>query len=107
MTINGRHKADHFNVSVPYAGEMLNWTVMFDSNCPEMGPDFEFHNDSFMADPDADTIEKHIPSLANWNPLDSDCLLKVLGELAMCYKQYQVSPWRSDGSLGTPVSWHH
>ena len=90
-TSSGKQKADRFNLAVPYAGQTLSWTVMFNSTCPEIGPDFDFHNDSFMADPAIDTIENDIPSLAKWEPNNKDSLLKVLTELTLCYKQHQVS----------------
>ncbi|XP_076673061.1 BRISC and BRCA1-A complex member 2 [Andrena cerasifolii] len=86
----GMAKGDRFKLSIPYAKQNLTWNVFFDSECPEMGPDFIFNDDAFLANMDVDTFSTNVPSLANWNPNDGDALLNVLAELLSCYKQYQI-----------------
>ncbi|XP_043270772.1 BRISC and BRCA1-A complex member 2-like [Venturia canescens] len=90
VSSSSKKKADRFTFAIPYARHTLQWTVLFNSNCPEMGPDFEFHDELFLANPDCDTIETHIPSLANWEAIKPDSLLCVLNELTLCYKQHQI-----------------
>ncbi|XP_043265435.1 BRISC and BRCA1-A complex member 2-like [Colletes gigas] len=85
----GKQKGDRFKLSIPYARQILTWNVFFDSQCPEMGPDFIF-NDNFLADMDVDILSNKIPSLAKWNPNNEDALLNVLMELLSCYKEYQI-----------------
>lgn len=67
------------------------WNVLFDSQCPEMGPDFIFNDQNFLMDPDVDILSISVPSLVKWNPSDTDALLKVLIELLLYYKEHQVS----------------
>lgn len=86
----GMAKGDRFKLSIPYAMQNLTWNVFFDSECPEMGPDFIFSDDAFLANMDVDAFSTNVPSLANWNPNDGDALLNVLAELLSCYKQYQI-----------------
>lgn len=81
---------DRFKLSIPYARQSLTWNVFFDSQCPEIGPDFLFYDDTFLADMDIDTISNKVPSLAQWNPNDRNALVNVLIELLSCYKEYQV-----------------
>ena len=90
MSSYGMTKGDRFKLSVPYAKQNLTWNVFFDSECPEMGPDFIFNDDAFLANMDVDSFSTNVPSLANWNPNDGDALLNVLAELLSCYKQYQI-----------------
>ncbi|XP_076239563.1 BRISC and BRCA1-A complex member 2 [Calliopsis andreniformis] len=86
----GRTKGDRFKLSIPYAKQNLVWNVLFDSQCPEMGPDFLFNDNTFLTDMDIDTVSHKIPSLAQWNPNDKNALVNVLIELLSCYKQYQI-----------------
>ncbi|XP_029166040.1 BRISC and BRCA1-A complex member 2-like [Nylanderia fulva] len=85
-----KNKNDCFKLSIPYAGEHLVWNILFDSQYPEMGPDFIFNDQNFLADPDIDTVSSWVPSLAKWNPNDTDALLNVLTELLLYYKDRQV-----------------
>ena len=85
-----RSKNDCFKLSIPYAGEHLVWNILFDSQYPDMGPDFIFNDQNFLADPDIDTLSTWVPSLAKWNPNDTDALLNVLSELLLYYKEHQV-----------------
>ena len=95
----GMTKGDRFKLSIPYAKQNLTWNVFFDSECPEMGPDFIFNDDAFLANMDVDTLSTNVPSLANWNPNDGDALLNVLAELLSCYKQYQIQLLQKQGRL--------
>jgi len=65
--------------------------VLFDSQCPEMGPDFIFNDQNFLMDPDIDILSTYVPSLVKWNLNDTDGLLNVLSELLSYYKDYQVN----------------
>ncbi|XP_077269216.1 BRISC and BRCA1-A complex member 2 [Temnothorax americanus] len=85
-----RNKNDCFKLSIPYAGEHLAWNVFFDSQCPEMGPDFIFNDQNFLMDPDIDILSTWVPSLVKWNPNDIDALLNVLIELLVYYKEHQI-----------------
>ncbi|XP_012269010.1 BRISC and BRCA1-A complex member 2-like isoform X2 [Athalia rosae] len=86
----GKEKGDRFHLSIPYAGKRLVWSVFFNSLCPELGPDFLFNDDTFLDDPDLDTIIRHVPSLAHWDVTSDDALLMVIIELLMYYKQHQI-----------------
>lgn len=85
-----KNKNDCFKLSIPYAGEHLVWNVLFNSQCPEMGPDFIFNDQNFLMDPDIDILSTWIPSLVKWNPNDIDALLNVLIELLLYYKEHQI-----------------
>ncbi|XP_050445514.1 BRISC and BRCA1-A complex member 2-like [Cataglyphis hispanica] len=85
-----KSKNDCFKLLIPYAGEHLVWNVLFDSQYPEMGPDFIFNDQNFLADPDIDILSTKVPSLAKWNPNDTDALLNVLNELLLYYKEHQL-----------------
>lgn len=86
----GSVQGDRFKLSIPYARQNLTWNIFFDSQCPEMGPDFIFNDNTFLADMDVDALSTKVPSLAKWNPNDENALLNVLKELLSCYKQHQV-----------------
>ena len=81
---------DCIDLAVPYADQVLKWTILFDTERPELGPDFFFNDETFLADPNVETLMKCVPSLANWNYLDSNSLLVVVKELLLYYKEYQV-----------------
>ncbi|XP_003699445.1 BRISC and BRCA1-A complex member 2 [Megachile rotundata] len=86
----GKVEGDRFRLSIPYARQNLTWNVFFDSQCPEIGPDFIFNDNTFLADMDIDTLSAKVPSLTKWNPNNTNALLNVLTELLSCYKQYQM-----------------
>lgn len=86
----GKIKGDRFFLTIPYAGKKLTWNVFFNSLCPELGPDFIFDDDTFLADPDLDDIVKYVPSLANWDFTNHESLLTVIVELLLYYKEHQV-----------------
>lgn len=86
----GKIEGDRFRLSIPYARQNLTWNVFFDSQCPEIGPDFIFNDNTFLADMDIDTLSAKVPSLTKWNPNNANALLNVLIELLSCYKQYQM-----------------
>ncbi|KAK2575710.1 hypothetical protein KPH14_012099 [Odynerus spinipes] len=86
----GKKKGDCFKLSIPYAGENLLWNVLFDSEYPELGPDFIFGDETFLMDPDIESLSTHVPSLANWDYKNDNALLKVIIELLSYYKEHQV-----------------
>ncbi|KZC09002.1 BRCA1-A complex subunit BRE [Dufourea novaeangliae] len=86
----GKARGDRFKLCIPYAKQTLNWNVFFDSQCPEMGPDFIFNDDTFLMDMNIDTLSIKVPSLAKWNLNDRNALLNVLMELLACYKEHQI-----------------
>ncbi|KAG8034154.1 hypothetical protein G9C98_001238 [Cotesia typhae] len=65
-------ETDRFKFSIPYADQMLSWMVLFDQSHPELGPDFEFDDKTFLCDPNLEELENNVPSLVNWNPSDPD-----------------------------------
>jgi len=67
------------------------WNILFDSQYPEMGPDFIFNDQNFFMDPNIDILSTRVPSLVKWNPDDTDALFNVLNELLLYYKEYQVN----------------
>jgi len=67
------------------------WNVLFDSQYPEIGPDFIFNDQNFLIDPDIDTLSSQVPSLVEWNPNNTDALFNVLVELLLYYKEHQVN----------------
>ncbi|XP_014468368.1 PREDICTED: BRCA1-A complex subunit BRE-like [Dinoponera quadriceps] len=85
-----RPKNDCYKLMIPYACENLLWTVLFDSQYPEIGPDFIFNDQNFLMDPDIDILSTKVPSLVKWDPTDSDALLNVLIELLLYYKEIQI-----------------
>lgn len=88
---NDRNYAERFTLDIPYAGINLQWEVSF---CPQnlyFAPDFEFHNDNFLINPEIDVISNHIPSLANWDLENSQSLLSALKELLVLYRLYQMN----------------
>ncbi|XP_043478796.1 BRISC and BRCA1-A complex member 2-like [Leptopilina heterotoma] len=80
---------DCIDLVVPYADINLKWTILFDSEFPELGPDFIF-NDDFLLNPDANSLIENVPSLNTWNYCDSNSLLLVLKELLTYYKKKQI-----------------
>lgn len=82
-------KHDCIDLVVPYADINLKWTILFDSEFPELGPDFIF-NDDFLLNPDANSLIENVPSLHTWNYCDSNSLLLVLKELLTYYKKKQI-----------------
>lgn len=88
---NNKAKTDCFKLSIPYAGEHLVWSILFNSQCLEMGPDFIFNDQNFLADPEVEVLSDLVPSLVKWNPNDTNALFNVLVELLQYYKHYQVN----------------
>lgn len=79
-----------FRLVLPYCSKKLKWEIIFDHTAPWFAPDFRFDDDSFLGSLDTETIERKIPSLANWNENDPRALTQVVSELVNLYKQYQV-----------------
>ncbi|EFN76708.1 BRISC and BRCA1-A complex member 2 [Harpegnathos saltator] len=88
---------DCYKLTIPYAYENLLWTVLFDSQYPEIGPDFIFNDQTFLMDPDIDILSTKVPSLVKWDPTDSDALLNVLVELLLYYKEHQIESLAQQG----------
>ncbi|XP_014604907.1 PREDICTED: BRCA1-A complex subunit BRE-like isoform X1 [Polistes canadensis] len=86
----GKTEGDSFKLSIPYASHNLVWNVLFDSQYPELGPDFIFSDETFLTDPDIDTLSISIPSLAQWDCKNSNALLQVIIELLSFYKKHQI-----------------
>lgn len=82
---------NHFFLKIPFAGKQLEWEVIFDEDDYEFAPDFDFHDDSFLADPTVDEIINNIPSLKSWSLENSKSLVSVVQDFFMYYKKYQVS----------------
>ncbi|XP_012271396.1 BRISC and BRCA1-A complex member 2-like [Orussus abietinus] len=97
MSSCGKSKGDRFNLSIPYAGQTLSWNVLFDSQYPELGPDFSFGDELFLLDPDVDILATDVPSLVKWDPMDPDSLLTVIIELVLTYKKYQIDQLAKHG----------
>lgn len=96
---------DHFKVTIPYAGFVLVWEVLFDSTCPEQAPDFLFDDDSFTSFLTVDILSQRVPSLSNWNVSNPECLSQVLQELLNLYTVHQLQRLEKDGSsLGVECS---
>ncbi|XP_076296830.1 BRISC and BRCA1-A complex member 2 [Lasioglossum baleicum] len=83
-------EGDRFKLLIPYARHTITWDVLFDSQRPELGPDFIFNDDTFLIDMNIDTLSAKVPSLAKWNVNNENALLNVLMELLSCYRQHQI-----------------
>lgn len=86
----GKTQGDCFKLSIPYAGHTLSWNVLFDSHYPELGPDFLFGDETFLTDPDIQSLSTYVPTLVKWDCKNDNALLKVIMELLSYYKQHQV-----------------
>nr|XP_050854993.1 BRISC and BRCA1-A complex member 2-like [Vespula vulgaris]XP_050854994.1 BRISC and BRCA1-A complex member 2-like [Vespula vulgaris]XP_050854996.1 BRISC and BRCA1-A complex member 2-like [Vespula vulgaris] len=93
----GKTKGDSFKLSIPYAGQNLVWNVLFDSQYPELGPDFIFSDETFLMDPDIENLSRYVPSLAKWDYKNNNALLKVIVELLSYYKEHQVQLLKKQG----------
>lgn len=81
---------NNFVLKIPFAGKHLEWEVIFDEEDYEFAPDFNFLDDSFLADPTIDEILNNIPSLKSWNLKNSKSLVSVVQDYFTYYKKYQV-----------------
>ncbi|XP_066597334.1 BRISC and BRCA1-A complex member 2-like [Prorops nasuta] len=86
----GKLKGDRLKLSIPYAGQKLVWQVLFDSQSQTSSPDFIFDDETFLPNPTNEMILNEVKSLFFWNPTDENSLFKVLIELLLCYKRYQI-----------------
>jgi len=83
--------AERYMLDIPYAGQHLQWHVMFDAQEPDSPPQFLFpETPDFLQDMNLDELEAKLPSLANWDCDDADSLLKVVRELVIEYRSLQV-----------------
>ncbi|RZF47474.1 hypothetical protein LSTR_LSTR007401 [Laodelphax striatellus] len=82
---------DRFQLSVPYAGQRLNWDIVLDPSSPDNPPDFDLNDDAFTNNYiTVDCLEQAVPSLFNWQADDRNALKNVVSELLQLYKKYQV-----------------
>lgn len=89
---------DHFKLHIPYAGYGLVWGVRFDSNCPELAPDFLLDDDTFTSSLNIDKLCEGVPTLEKWDPKNSDCLRNVIQELLNLYTLHQLQRLEKEGS---------
>lgn len=82
---------NNFILKIPFAGKHLEWEVIFDEEDYEFAPDFNFHDNGFLADPTVDEIIDNIPSLKTWNLKNSKSLVSVVQEFLTYYKKFQAS----------------
>ncbi|GLG94745.1 BRCA1-A complex subunit BRE [Gryllus bimaculatus] len=90
-TIETSGSGDRFKLSIPFAGQFISWEIIFNSYRKNYPPDFTFNDETFLSDPDVDILEKHLPSLANWNSQDPKALYYVISELLVLYRKHQVN----------------
>ncbi|GLV42015.1 hypothetical protein CBL_05026 [Carabus blaptoides fortunei] len=88
--INAPKFANRFTLSVPFAGQFLDWDVIFSNDNLNFVPDFDFGDDRFICNFDSETIIEHASSLANWNSENPKSLLIILKQLIEMYKKYQI-----------------
>lgn len=81
---------NQFELLVPYAEQIFRCDVIFNLDYPCLAPDFIFHDNGFLSDPNSNDIMDHIPSLANWDVRNPNALWKVIEEVIEYYKEYQV-----------------
>ncbi|XP_059471059.1 BRISC and BRCA1-A complex member 2-like isoform X2 [Neocloeon triangulifer] len=92
--------SDRFLLQIPYAGDCLEWHVLFDNQEPESPPQFIFNRSSddryerldsgFLEDFSVDQLEEILPSLANWDSDNEDALAEVIQELLIAFRRYQL-----------------
>jgi hypothetical protein len=96
MATGGYEKKDilsteRYKLGLVYAGQPLQWHVLFDLQEPESPPQFLFPTSpSFLQDLSLDELEMVVPSLVNWNSDDDRALVKVVNEMIMVYRTLQV-----------------
>jgi Brain and reproductive organ-expressed protein (BRE) len=74
-----------------YAGQQLQWHVLFDLQELESPPQFLFlTSPSFLQDLSLDELEMAVPSLVNWNCDDDRALVKVINEMIVVFRKLQV-----------------
>ncbi|XP_033735949.1 BRISC and BRCA1-A complex member 2-like [Pecten maximus] len=85
LSTSKKPNGDRFQVLLPFAGQTLQWDVIFDCNYPQDPPDFIFAAD----DSDFCPHEEDVKSLVNWDSNDPNSLLNVLNELLTLYREHQ------------------
>jgi Brain and reproductive organ-expressed protein (BRE) len=82
---------ERYQLGLVYAGQPLQWHVLFDKQEPESPPQFLFlTSPSFLQDLDLDNLEALVPSLVNWNCDDDRALVKVVNEMLIVFRRMQV-----------------
>ncbi|KAI9553271.1 hypothetical protein GHT06_021167 [Daphnia sinensis] len=79
------HTGHYFTFRLPFSGKCVNWELLFDPENPAQPPDFLCVED-IHCDP-----EIYLQTVHFWDPRQPDCLVKLLHQLNMIYKRYQIS----------------
>ncbi|KAG8231629.1 hypothetical protein J437_LFUL011470 [Ladona fulva] len=90
---------DRFKLIIPFAGQQITWNVVLDALNPHFPPDFAFDDPSFLACPEPDFLEEHVPSLLNWNSENPKALLMVVEELLDLYRKHQINQLKNYSRL--------
>ncbi|CAH0553820.1 unnamed protein product [Brassicogethes aeneus] len=80
----------HFIIKVPYAGKRLSWEIIFNPEDYSFAPDFDFKDDTFLANPDVKTIIENVPSLNEWDINNPEAIVDVLKEFLSLFKKEQL-----------------
>lgn len=94
-----RKHGNHFILSIPYAGQFLQWEVIFNNDDLTFAPDFNFINDNFLEELDLEMISKSVPSWVSWDYNNVNALGDVVLELIELYKRFQIGLLESDSRL--------
>lgn len=82
---------ERYKLGLAYAGQQMQWLVLFDSQEPESPPQFLFPDSpNFLLDKSLEELESDLPSLVNWDCDDDRALIKVVNEMLMVYRKLQV-----------------
>lgn len=95
---------NHFILSIPYAGQFLQWEIIFNSDDLTFAPDFIFVNDNFLEELDLEVISKSVPSWISWDYNNVDALCDVILELIELYKHFQIDLLENDSRLSFEYS---
>jgi BRCA1-A complex subunit BRE len=82
---------DRLKLTIPFAGQSIQWYVSFDARYPEIPPEFEFLDENFLTDIDVEILTERLHSLVNWNLASSPRkMLNVIQEFLVLYRTFQV-----------------
>jgi len=80
-------KGHYFTFKLPYAGNTVEWEVLFDRKQPTKAPDFVLCGPEYMVcDP-----SMYSRVVQTWNTQDPLCLSKLLPILKFLYSEHQVT----------------
>jgi len=75
---------DRFTFVVPYCKKELTWTVICNAQSPSTPPDI------LLSEGEENFVSfENLVSIKQWNPQQSDALLRILLELLSCFRDYQ------------------